>query len=124
MDEEACPAVAPTKDAPGVASSVRPTTGVAVCMDDGPSCAVSTNDVMVAPGHATSIEDALGTASPICPTVDAPAYVDDSSGRAISTCDVTATPGHAPTTMGALDVPSFVVDVAISCASRSMPLPP
>ena len=94
--------------------------GAAVCMDDGPGYAVSTNDIVATPGHAMSTEDASGVTSPIYPITDTPAYAEDSSGHTVSTYDVAAMLGHATPTMGALDVPSTTcppIDAAIDCAS-------
>ena len=85
MDEEACPTIALTKDALCAASSVHPAMGAAVCMDDGPNYALSTNEVVVVPSHAMFAEDASSAVSPIYPTTDVLAYADDSSGHAVST---------------------------------------
>lgn len=125
VDEEACLAVVPAKDAPGMAPSVCPTMGAAIYMDDGPGYAISTDDVVAAPGCAMSTEDTSGVASPVCPTTDVPTYADNGSGHAISTYDVTASPGHAMPTMGAPDVPSTAcppIDAVIDCASLVDPM--
>jgi len=89
-------------------------------MYNGPSYAVSTNDVMAALGRAMSIEDASGAVSPICPTTDMLAYMDDSFGHAISTYDVMAMLGHAMPATFTPDVPSTTcppLDATVDCAS-------
>ena len=121
VDTEAYPVATSAKDASGVPLSVRCTTDMATCTNDGSGRAASAHD----------IEDTTGHAVPATGTPDARPFVCSPVDTAIgwaSSVDATADPAPLPLTYGATSADFWCVcrraRLFFRASLRRVPYPP